>query len=312
MSRRPLTLALAASTLGLGLPTLVRLVGDFGRPVLVVTDVTVPLLVVPLGVLLVLQLAVRRRAIAAATAVLLMLDALWLVPLYVADAVQVGTPLTVMTANLRFGGADPDALVRLVRDHHVDVLATQELTPEAVARLHAAGLDGVLPYTALRPFRDADGCGLWSRFPIDLLPDFALRFQSPGAVVKLPTRQVVVRVVHPFPPFPLGDGALYRKDYAALREQVRRLDPTTPTIVVGDFNASADNSELRALLGGRFRDAAEQAGSGLSLTWSPPGWPALLHLDHVLVDAHVDVRSTQVLDLAGSDHRALLARLEVG
>lgn len=312
MSRRPLTLVLAGVTFVLGLPTLVRLVGDHGRPLLVVTDVTVPLLVVPLGVLLVLQLVLRRRAIAAATAALLLLDALWLVPLYVADAVRVGAPLTVLTANLRFGEADPDALVRLVRTHQVDVLATQELTPEAVARLHAAGLDAALPYSDLRPFRDADGCGLWSRYPIDVLPDFTLRFQSPGAVIQLPTRQVVVRVVHPFPPFPFGDGARYRKDNAALRAQVRRLDPTTPTVVAGDLNASADNSELRALLDGRFRDASEQAGSGLQLTWSPKGWPALLQLDHVLVDAHIEVRSTQVLDLPGSDHRALLARLDVG
>lgn len=224
MSRGPLTLVLAGVTFVLGLPTLVRLVGDHGRPLLVVTDVTVPLLVVPLGVLLVLQLVLRRRAIAAATAALLLLDALWLVPLYVADAVQVGAPLTVLTANLRFGEADPDALVRLVRTHQVDVLATQELTPEAVARLHAAGLDAALPYSDLRPFRDADGCGLWSRYPIDVLTDFTLRFQSPGAVIQLPTRPVVVRVVHPFPPFPFGDEAIPRqRPPGAARPTRRRL-----------------------------------------------------------------------------------------
>jgi len=32
----------------------------------------------------------------------------------------------------------------------------------------------------------------------------------------------------------------------------------------------------------------------------------------VLVDRHIDVRSTQVLELPGSDHRTQLARLEVG
>lgn len=122
MTRRPLTLALAGLTLALGLPTLVRVVGDHGRPLLVVADVTVPLLVVP------------------------------------------------------------------------------------------------------RPFGDADGCGLWMRYSIDLLPDFTLRFQPPGAVIKLPTR------------------------------------PATPTVVACDFNGSAGNSKLRALLGGRFRDDAEQAG----------------------------------------------------
>jgi endonuclease/exonuclease/phosphatase (EEP) superfamily protein YafD len=246
--------------------------------------------------------------VALLTVLALALDALWLVPHYVPDRVQLGEPLTVMTANLEFGHADPRTLVNLVRDHKVDVLAAEELTPEAVELLRRAGLDKELPFAELMPFRSADGCGLWSRYPIDRLPPFDLRFRSPGALVKLPSRQVVVRVVHAYPP---TNGGQYRRDYAALRRQVRQLDTMLPTVFAGDFNASTDNSELRELLGSRYRDASEQAGSGLHGTWSPNGWPLLLQLDHVLVDRHVQVRSTQVLELPGSDHSALLARLVV-
>jgi endonuclease/exonuclease/phosphatase (EEP) superfamily protein YafD len=308
MDRRPATLVLTAATLLLGIPTLVRLVGDHGRTWLVVLDVVVPLLVLPLLLLVVAQLLLKRRRLAVLTALVLALDAAWLVPLYIPDRVQLGEPLTVMTANLRFGGADPFALVKLVKEHRVDVLATEELTPEAVDLLRGAGLDKELPYSELAPFRDADGCGLWSRYPIDRLPPLEARFQSPGALIKMPTRQVVVRVVHAFPP---TSGTIYRRDYAGLTRQVNQLDPLMPTVLAGDFNATADNSLLRRLLGSRYRDASEQAGSGLQATWGPRGWPGLLHLDHVLVDQHFDVRSTQVIDLPGSDHRALLARLVV-
>lgn len=303
-----MTLLLAAASLLLALPTLVRLVGDHGQRPLVVLAVLVPVAVVPLVVLALVQLLTRRRRLAAATVVVLALDALWLVPFYVADRVQLGERLNVMTVNLRFGEADPSDLVSMVRRHRVDVLATVELTAEAVARLRAAGLDRELPYAQLAPFRAADGSGLWSRYPLDQLPPFDLRFQAPGALVKMPSRQVVVRVVHAFPP---TDGALYRRDYAALRRQVRRLDPTMPTVLAGDFNASTDNSELRRLMGDRFRDAAEQSGSGLHGTWSFRGWPLLLQLDHILVDGHLQVRSTDVLEVNGSDHRAVLARLVV-
>jgi endonuclease/exonuclease/phosphatase (EEP) superfamily protein YafD len=308
MDRRPATLLLAAATVLLGIPTLVRLIGDHGRTFLVILDVTVPLLVVPLVLVAVAQLLLRRRRLAVLTALVLALDAAWLVPLYVSDRVQLGEPLTVLTANLHFGDADPFALIKLVKDHRVDVLATEELTPREVDLLRGAGLDKELPYSELAPFRDADGCGLWSRYPIDRLPPLEARFQSPGALVKMPTRQVVVRVLHAFPP---TDGALYRQDYAGLTRQIRRLDPMMATVLAGDFNATADNSLLRRLMGSRYRDASEQAGSGLQATWAPTGWPMLLHLDHVLVDQHFDVRSTQVLDLPGSDHRALLAHLVV-
>ena len=308
MDRRPVTLLLAVASLVLGGPTLIRLVGDHGQAPLVMADVTVPLLVVPLVLLGAAHVALGRRWLAVVTALVLGLDAAWLVPLYVPDRVNVGEPLTVVTANLQFGRADPFALVKLVKEHRVDVLATEELTPEAVALLRGAGLEQELPYSELAPFRDADGCGLWSRYPLDRLPPFQARFQSPGALVKLPTRQVVVRVLHAFPP---TDGPLYRKDYAALTDQVRQLDPMTPTVLAGDLNASVDNTVLRNLMGSRFRDSSEQAGSGVVATWSPMGWPALLHLDHVLVDPHFSVRSTVVLALPGSDHRALLARLVI-
>ncbi len=308
MQRQPVTWLLALLTAALGVPTLVRLVGDHGRELLVILDVIVPLMFLPLVLLAVVQVVVKRRRLAVLTAVLLALDAWWLVPLYVPDPVPRGVALTVMTANLKFGAADPAVLVRLVKDHRVDVLASEELTQEAVDGLRAAGLEKELPFAELAARPYADGSGMWSRFPIAVQPPFALRFQSPGAVVHLPGREVMFRVVHPFPP---TDDEVYRSDNAALRREVDGLDPKTPTVLAGDVNASVDNALFRQLLGTRFRDASEVAGSGVHGTWTPNGWPYLLHLDHVLVDEHVGVRSTRVLHLPGSDHSAVLAELVI-
>jgi hypothetical protein len=307
---RPVTVLLALLTAALSIPTAVRLVGDHGARLLVVVDVVVPLVVPALLALAVLQLLMRRRKLAAVTAAVVALNAVWLAPLYRSNGVRQGTALTVMNANLLYGGANPAAIVALVKAQHVDVLATEELTPQEVQRLSDAGLDTVLPFHVLAPFRVADGCGLWSRYPLTALPPFALRFQSPGARLALPDgKKVVVRVVHPMGPL---DNALYKVDNAALRLQVAALDRSVPTVISGDFNASQDNTLFRELLGtGHLRDAGELAGSGVQRTWSPLGWPGLLHLDHVLVNHLVDTRSTSVEPLPGSDHRAVVARLVI-
>jgi endonuclease/exonuclease/phosphatase (EEP) superfamily protein YafD len=300
---------LTLATMALAVPTAVRLVGDHGRIALVLLAVVTPFMALPLAVLLAVHLVLRRWVLAGVTGVLVLLNVCWLLPLYVADAVPQGQPLTVLTANLYFGRADADALVKQVRDRGVDVLAVEELTDEAVSRLRAAGLEQVLPYSSVLAFRDADGSGLWSRWPLERLEPFTARFQSPGALVHSPGGDVVVRVIHAIPATPAGDAA-YRTDYTVLTRQVRALDAARPTVLVGDFNATQDSQAFRDLCGDRFRDASEVAGSGLQRTWGvQPGATALLHLDHVLVDGHLGARSTRVLSLPGSDHRGLLARL---
>jgi endonuclease/exonuclease/phosphatase (EEP) superfamily protein YafD len=261
-----------------------------------------------LVLLLLLHAALRRWVLTAVTAGLVALNAAWLAPLYVADEPGRGMPLVVLQANLYFGQADAEHLVALVRQNAVDVLAVQELDDAAVARLRAAGLERELPFSVLLPFRAADGSGMWSRYPVQPLEPFPTRFRSPGGLVQTPAGTVEVRVLHPIPATPAFGGEAYRRDFDTIRTRVEALDDSRPRLLVGDFNASVDHLALRRLMGDRYRDAAEIAGAGLQRTWGTRvGGRALFHLDHVLVNRHLDVRGTAVLDLPGSDHRAVLA-----
>lgn len=84
-----------------------------------------------------------------------------------------------------------------------------------------------------------------------------------------------------------------------------------PPVVVGDLNATLDHPELRAALGG-CRSAAAGTGRGLVSTFPSvfPRWLGV-QIDHVLVPADAVTTGFSVHDIAGTDHRAVLARVRL-
>ena len=100
------------------------------------------------------------------------------------------------------GASDPAALLRILHQHSVDVLAVQELTPRMVARLTAAGLTQVLPFFHLDPRPGPWGAGWWARWPlIPLEPVPGLRAAAPRARIDpLGGLPVTLTAVHPVAP----------------------------------------------------------------------------------------------------------------
>jgi endonuclease/exonuclease/phosphatase family metal-dependent hydrolase len=120
---------------------------------------------------------------------------------------------------------------------------------------------------------------------------------------------VEVEAVHPPPPLHAQVGIWQRM----LRE-IPTVDRTGPTlrIVAGDFNATLDQRDLRRVLDRGFVDAADATGQGLKTTW-PAGrrLPPEITIDHVLVDPRIAVRALSVHTVPRSDHRAVIATLEL-
>jgi endonuclease/exonuclease/phosphatase (EEP) superfamily protein YafD len=75
------------------------------------------------------------------------------------------------------------------------------------------------------------------------------------------------------------------------------------------MNATLDHAPLRSAVTG-CTDAAADVGQGLVATW-PTRWPRWfgVQIDHVFTGGGLRAASAQVLDLPGSDHRALLTRI---
>jgi endonuclease/exonuclease/phosphatase (EEP) superfamily protein YafD len=214
--------------------------------------------------------------------------------------------LRVATLNTDVGKADPRALVRLVRDERIDVLAVQQMPSAGVAALAEAGLGTLLPYQELRPEYDSS---LYSRVPLTrggpLDADTA--WPQTTADVTVGGRTVRLVAVHTY--YPLGDSRRWTRDMTALASVARRSGPDT--VFLGDFNASLDHAPMRALLASGLRDTHAELGRGWAPTWpvGKPLLPPLIQLDHVLHGSGLAGVSVGERTVPGTDHRAVVAVL---
>lgn len=266
----------------------------------------------------VLLFAGRRWALALVATVVVIVAIAVELPLFISKrndpAVQT-VPLRIMTANILYGRADAEPLVETA-NAHADVLAVQELTPEAVERLSAAGLDETFPYRALDARPGPDGVGMWSRFPItasERIGDYQLAMVS--ARIKLEGAQVdpAVLVAHLLPPWP-NPIADFRSDMQRMQRTMRDLAESVGAgcaIVAGDFNSTPDMREFRHLLRNGFQDASLQAGAGFNRTYPADSRiPPIIAIDHVLT-YQCTATSAETTKLPGSDHEGLITTLEV-
>lgn len=128
----------------------------------------------------------------------------------------------------------------------------------------------------------------------------------PPVEVDLPDgRRVRTVDVHPHPPYP-GKETAWSDALARLPSGGAGV----PRLLVGDFNATLDDAELRDVLDRGYRDAAEVTGRGLEATW-PSGYPIppLIAIDHVLADRRIGIADYETAYLSGTDHRAIYVTL---
>ena len=221
-----------------------------------------------------------------------------------------GPVLRVLTVNLLCGRADVEAVVALVRQTGADVLFLQELTGDTVTRLKQAGLGDLMPQKAPEPRGGPRGSGIYSRFLLsDGPPLVPVHAAQPTAVLKLPGGEMVeLACVHPHPPRPP-----WSRGVARWRRELAVLPPPgeLPRVLAGDFNATLDHAVFRSVLRLGYADAALQAGKALTPTWGPAGRPALITIDHVLVDRRCAVLASAVHAVPGSDHRAVYAEVRL-
>ena len=299
----------------LAVPTVARATGATSAPLSWLVALT-PWVALACVVLLVITLLARSTLLAILAAVLCVVQVWWLAPLYIADhhisESQVtadraaGRVLIVMTLNLKYGSADLAAVVRVVKEHDVDILALEELTNSAVSSLHDAGLDALLPHSFTRPTDEYTGTGLWSRAPLtDERTLSGFTSEQLLARVMLAGQTMTIAAVHPVSPGPTNN-TTWLHEYASL---VTDLDAITgPAVIAGDFNATRDQSPFRSVIATGYVDGADQAGAGVHFTFPQQGrLPPLVTIDHVLSrNSSLSAVAVKVVPVPGSDHAALI------
>ncbi|MDX6372770.1 MAG: hypothetical protein QOD98_1758 [Nocardioidaceae bacterium] len=275
------------------------------------TPLAIPLYAVLL-VLLAVGAALQRggrkpRLVAAALALAgLGVHAWWFAPQVTGDNPRPtagAEHITVMNANLYEGRAKAQEVVDAVRDNHVDILVLEEITPDLLAQMDALGLTELLPDRVGEPDYMVAGTMILANQP--LTDHIRLRTTFQGWEAKFGT--LTVLGVHPVAPV---DPAGWRADHAAILKQA---EADHADLIVGDMNATPDHDVMRRLDDAGFRDAGEVANDGWQPTWPAnhvgvfPLLPALVRIDHVLIADTLASLGTHTVDIAGSDHLALVA-----
>ena len=316
-----------------------------------------PWLVVPAVFALGLALAGRRIWITAVAALLLAAQLFWLFPLDNGRPAPVpagsGTALTAMNINSQFGEADAAEIVRLVREERVGLLTVQEHTQAFEDRLADEGLGTLLPYRASSPTDDGAGSAIYSMHPLQslgMVPDTPFQMPTVRLTVEDAGRTSILEVtnVHALPPVDVRI-AQWRSDLAALGRLAGQDAPARPNglaaqgglateaspalpvnrLLIGDFNATYDHSEFRALLDGWDRgsggstdsggssgrklvDVGTAAGLRLLPTWPMEGVPLPgITIDHLVTSPQIASTGYAVHRIPGTDHAAVSATLSI-
>jgi len=238
------------------------------------------------------------------------------IPWYVATTPKSDSvPVRTMSMNMEYGQADPRSVADIA-GAQADVLMVQELTPEAVKSLSAAGLDQSFPYRALEARPEAGGVGVYSRYPItrvDRIGGFENALVSAQIHVDGVPHATSVAAVHFAAPWPQSIDA-WRSDFASFPKFLAELAEESgagSVIVGGDYNSTVDMRPFRNLLANGYHDAADQAGSGRNLTYPADSWiPPFMGIDHFLTRNAIAV-STKTARVPGTDHRGLLGMVMV-
>lgn len=312
---RPLTIALSVVALVYALMALWRLLGSgmfgldggsLGAAVLALTPH-----VAAGGVVLAAVIALARRW-APALVVLVLAAALGLlvVPRIFGGAAPnaAGRVVRVLSVNMYFSSADAKSVVKLVNRNSVDVLVLQEVDAKAWKALRKAGLADRLRYSVAKPAADGAGSAIASRFKLSKLNLVkGTTYQQVSAEARGPLGNGF-QIVSVHSMAPTTDSDAWVRDMQALPGAYRK-QPIR--ILAGDFNATLDHTQFRKLVGKGYADAADETGSALTGTWPVHDDAPSMPIDHVVVDSRVAVRAFDLFDVPGSDHKAVLTRVQL-
>ncbi|MCE9522114.1 MAG: endonuclease/exonuclease/phosphatase family protein [Alphaproteobacteria bacterium] len=217
-----------------------------------------------------------------------------------------GPRFKVLLFNVYYHNPRLELVAPLARNSDADIVVLLEVVPHVLAKLDAVKAD--YPYQI--EFWDSvrSDALILSRFPLTdtvaSLPPARTPRSLASATVDIKGRTLTLFAAHFTLPFPFRNYA----DQPAQAEDLAAAITASagPRLLVGDFNAAAWGATMAHI----------RATSGMRLlTGSGGSWPSFLPrqmgipIDHVLASPELTLLSRELIDVSGSDHRAVLAEI---
>ncbi|MFJ2774556.1 endonuclease/exonuclease/phosphatase family protein [Streptomyces sp. NPDC087300] len=229
-----------------------------------------------------------------------------------------GADLTVASHNVDADNADPAGTARDLAASTADVLALEEITPQAKP-VYEKALAKAYPHHTVR-----GTVGLWSKLPlsdtrpVDTQQDVGPAGAAKPADVKLTDNRALRTTVAtdrgPLAVYVAHLGSVRvlpgegfwtesRDRHAKALAAAVAAEPNERMVLLGDLNGTMDDRAFAGLTS-RLRSAQETAGDGFGFTW-PATFP-VARIDQILVSG-VRPTSAWALPATGSDHLPVAA-----
>ena len=219
--------------------------------------------------------------------------------------------VNVVTYNVNFALAGDAATLAAVSQPDADVVFLQETTPQWESVLRSR-LGGDFPHMEFAHWGGAGGLGVVSKLPIESVEYLKPVSWFPAArvVLETPLGRVQVLNVHLRPPISSSGSVVsgYTRTPPVRQSEISRfasrLDPSLPTLIVGDFNEEERSGRALAWLRRRGIRSALPEFFPYAQTWR---WrTSLLSLrrryDHLCYDRRLLPLRAEVRAAGRSDH----------
>ncbi|MER7203559.1 endonuclease/exonuclease/phosphatase family protein [Streptomyces sp. CB01635] len=268
-----------------------------------------PWLLAPTGAALLLT-ALARWRIGMVWGVAALGALAWYIEPYGKDVDASGPPVAdvrVLSSNVQFGRGT-ESLVGAVRRERPGLVFVEECDYRCQDILRRELPRADFPYRQAVEAGGSEGSVILSRYPLKAAAGVPGTMGMPGAVADVKGHDVRLQLAHPMPPLPQQVG-LWRSELGELRD-FAAAGRSQPTILAGDFNATQDHAAFRRILDAGLHDSARLAGKSRAPSWPSRVRPPLgTQIDHVLVSEDFSAHSARFVELADTDHRALLVDL---
>lgn len=217
--------------------------------------------------------------------------------------------LRIMSANVLSTNPNHEGMAETIAKGNPHVVAIIEASPEIAEYFEASAAD--YPYRHFHAQKDNFGIGIMSRVPLGKvetlqsepfgIPSYRISFEHENKTYQLIT-------THPIPP--IGSTKTLNRDIQLL-QMSESFTQSENRILMGDFNMTPWSPRFQKILTqGNLVDSG--TGFGLNPTWTV--FPTLLggiRIDHILVGPAIKINNHQILEIPGSDHRAVMIDIEI-